>query len=226
MFSSKQRCIKKQGIGAVRPSPFVISITAVLAIVMLSNITACDSQVSEPKSPASRVSNPIFGSVPLSANRSVESANLITSASLQNVGDPTPELVALEPLGRSAFPHHLDAKFKFKYDNRMEIVQMDNVSDIIAAKITIQEGGSAGWHIHPGSAFGVVVSGTFGIIEETDCVPRTYNAGEAFFHRGQGIVDVGFNAGEGDVVVYLTFMGVPPGSGPTLPYTGENPCPL
>jgi hypothetical protein len=136
---------------------------------------------------------------------------------LQAIGQPTPDLVTLEPFARSAFPHPIDGKFKFKYHARTHVVQLDDVSDVIAARITIQEGGSAGWHVHPGSLIGVVHSGTFGVIEAHDCVLRTYSAGQAFIHPGQGMIDVGFNAGDGDVVVYLTFLGVPEGQPPSLP---------
>jgi hypothetical protein len=76
-----------------------------------------------------------------------------------------------------------------------------------------------------GTAIINVVSDTFGVIEETDCVLRTYTADDAVFHRGQGILDVGFNAGEGDVVAYVTFMGVPPGQPATIGVPHEEaPC--
>lgn len=133
--------------------------------------------------------------------------------------------VTLEPFARGAFPHPIDAQFKFKYASATQVVKLKDASDVIAARLTIAEGGSVGWHRHPGSAIGVVQSGTFGVIEETDCVPRLYHAGDVVFHRGQNILDVGFNAGEGDVVVYLTFLGVPGGQPPTMGVpSGEAPC--
>lgn len=132
--------------------------------------------------------------------------------------------VTLEPFARGTFPHEIDAMFKFRYDPAVEVVHLRDASDAIAARLTIAEGGSVGWHRHPGSAIGIVASGTFGVIEDTDCVERHYAAGEAVFHRGQGILDVGFNAGQGDVVVYLFFLDVPPGEGPTHGAPEEAPC--
>jgi hypothetical protein len=133
--------------------------------------------------------------------------------------------VTLEPLVRGAFPIDVDAMFKFRYDRGMQVVHVRNLSDVVVARLTIAEGGSAGWHRHPGTAIINVVSGTFGVIEETDCVLRTYTAGQAAFHRGQGIMDVGFNAGEGDVVAYVTFLGVPPGQPATIGVPHEEaPC--
>ncbi len=56
----------------------------------------------------------------------------------------------------------------------------------------------------------------------SDCVPRVYEAGEAFVDPGQGNVHVGFNASAGETVVYATFLGVPAGSGPTIPMGHEH----
>jgi hypothetical protein len=210
-----------------RPARYVISVTTILVTLFIYGFVACDSSLSQPEPAASQNSSAIFADAPLYAVKGPQSAVQLSNLSLENLGDPTPDKVTLEPFGRGAFPHSIDTKFKFKYGNKTEVVQMDDVSDVIAARLTIQEGGSVGWHRHPGSAIGIVVSGTFGVIEETDCVVRTYSAGEAVFHRGQNILDVGFNAGEGDVVVYLTFMGVPSGQGPTMPHpNGESPCPI
>jgi hypothetical protein len=133
--------------------------------------------------------------------------------------------VTLEPLARGAFPIDVEGMFKFRYDRGMQVVRVRDLSDVVVARLTIAEGGSAGWHRHPGTAIINVVSGTFGVIEETDCVLRTYTAGDAVFHRGQNILDVGFNAGGGDVVAYVTFMGVPPGQPATIGVPHEEaPC--
>jgi hypothetical protein len=227
MSSSTRLGFKKRRAGNAGPTKFVFSVTTMLVTLLVYGFVACDSSLSQPEPAEPQISSALFTNVPLYAVKDQHTAVQLSDISLQNVGIPTPGLVTLEPFGRSAFPHSIDAKFKFKYGNKTEIVQIDDVSDVIAARLTIQEGGSVGWHRHPGSAIGIVVSGTFGVIEETDCVVRTYSAGEAVFHRGQGILDVGFNAGEGDVVVYLTFMGVPTGQGPTLPHpNGESPCPI
>jgi hypothetical protein len=133
--------------------------------------------------------------------------------------------VTLEPLVRGSFPMEVDGMFKFRYNRATHVVHVKDLSDVVVARLTIAEGGSAGWHRHPGTAIINVVSGTFGVIEETDCVLRTYTAGEAAFHRGQGILDVGFNAGQGDVVAYVTFLGVPPGQPATIGVPPEEaPC--
>lgn len=132
--------------------------------------------------------------------------------------------VLLEPLARGSFPHPVDAMFRFNHTQATQVVHVRDASDVIVARLTIAEGGSAGWHRHLGSALINVVQGTFGVVEETDCVLRVYEAGDVVFHRGQGILDLGFNAGTGDVVAYVTFIGTPPGHGATLPEHDASPC--
>lgn len=152
---------------------------------------------------------------------------------LQDIGSPSG--LTLEPRGRGTFPHGIDGTFRYRVDHATHVVRMNDVSDVIAATLTIAEGGSAGWHSHPGAAIGIVAQGTFGVIEGHDCVLRTYGPGEAFFHPGRYLrafshprqehVDVGYNAGTGDVVVHLMFLGVPAGQPPTI-FNLENPgCP-
>lgn len=137
----------------------------------------------------------------------------------------TPGGASLERLTGGKFPHPIDGQFKFRYDGGMQVVRLPDLSNVVMARLTIAEGGSVGWHRHPGSAIIVVESGTFGIIEETDCVMRTYGPGQVAFHRGGGILDVGFNAGTGNVVAYVTFLGVPAGQAPTAPVAPEQaPC--
>lgn len=132
--------------------------------------------------------------------------------------------VTLEPLARGAVPHPVDAMFRFNHTQATQVVHVRDATDVIVARLTIEEGGSAGWHRHFGSAFITVVQGTFGVVEETDCVLRIYEAGDVAFHRGQGILDLGFNAGTGNVVAYVTFIGTPPGQGATLPEHDASPC--
>lgn len=164
----------------------------------------------------------------VSGERARPGAPYAVQPSLQAVTDiHTPGGVTLEPLARGTFPHPIDAKFKFSYGPATAVSQVSDASDVITARLTVAEGGSVGWHRHPSIAIGVVQAGTFGVIEETDCVVRTYEAGETFFHRGQGILDVGYNAGEGDAVVYVTFLGVPAGESPTVPHENgdeDSPC--
>ncbi|CAN5221414.1 hypothetical protein BH23GEM2_BH23GEM2_19920 [soil metagenome] len=129
----------------------------------------------------------------------------------------TPGGVSVEPLGRSSFPDDINVMFRIKQGRATNVVQVDGPSDVLLAKITVQPGGSFGWHTHHGPVIVTVVSGTLSVINASDCVDRTYPAGTAFVDPGQGNVHVGFNQGEVPVVVYGTFLDVPPGQPATIP---------
>jgi hypothetical protein len=124
-----------------------------------------------------------------------------------------------EALGRGGFLDGIDAQFRIKLDGRKtSVVNVRDASDVIVVRITMEEGGSVGWHTHPGPAIATVVEGTLGVINAFDCVERHYPAGHAFIDPGQGNVHVGFNAAaSGRTVLYATFLGIPPGVGPTIP---------
>jgi hypothetical protein len=138
-------------------------------------------------------------------------------ARLQDIGEPGG--FTIEPLARSAFPDAIDTTFRIKLDGRAtQVVHVRDPSDVFVVKLTLEEGGSVGWHTHPGPAIVAVQSGTLGIINAHDCVERHYAAGQAFIDPGQGNVHVGFNAAAaGETVGFVTFLDVPSGQGPTIP---------
>lgn len=130
------------------------------------------------------------------------------------------------PLSRSGFLDDLDTTFRLKLDGRAtRVTQVRDPSDMIVARLTLDPGGSVGWHTHPGPALVAVRAGAIGIINAFDCVLRIYPAGSAFLDPGQGNVHVGFNATEGVTEAYVTFIGIPPGEGPTIPLPAGTPLP-
>jgi quercetin dioxygenase-like cupin family protein len=56
--------------------------------------------------------------------------------------------------------------------------------DVATAHLTIQPGGSTGWHSHPGATLIVVMSGTVTEVKADGCTVQTLSAGQAFFERG------------------------------------------
>ena len=53
--------------------------------------------------------------------------------------------------------------------------------EIIAQSITVQPGGTAGWHSHPGPTFVIVKSGSVRFYAlEASCTAKVFNAGEAW----------------------------------------------
>jgi quercetin dioxygenase-like cupin family protein len=85
-------------------------------------------------------------------------------------------------------------------------------TDIAMAQITVNPGGSSGWHSHPGGAIIIVQAGTLTTYRSVGrkCEATTYTAGQAFIER-PGEVDQVLNTGSVPYVLYVTFPRVPPG---------------
>lgn len=139
----------------------------------------------------------------------------LTAAQLADISVPSGFTSQL--LARSAFTDPIDVKFRIKLAET-QVVNVIDPSDVVVAKVTVQPGGSIGWHTHPGPAIAVIQSGTLSIIHADDCVLREYPAGKAFVDEGFGSVHVGFNAGTTETIVYVTYLAIPPGS-PLIPTT-------
>ena len=85
-------------------------------------------------------------------------------------------------------------------------------TDIAMAQITVNPGGSSGWHSHPGGAIIIVQAGTLTTYRSVGrkCESTTYTAGQAFIER-PGEVDQVINTGTVPYVLFVTFPRVPPG---------------
>jgi quercetin dioxygenase-like cupin family protein len=85
-------------------------------------------------------------------------------------------------------------------------------TDVAMAQITVDPGGSSGWHSHPGGAIIVVKTGTLTVYESvgSQCQITTYSAGDAFIER-PGEVDDVLNTGTVPYVLLVTFPRVPQG---------------
>lgn len=123
----------------------------------------------------------------------------------------------VQTLSRSSFPDDIDAQFRIKQGGATNVVNVDGPSDMLAIKLTVQPGGSIGWHTHHGPALVTVAAGTLSIINARDCITRPYAAGQGLVDPGQGNVHIGFNAGTTETVAYVTYLDVPAGQGPTIP---------
>ena len=126
-----------------------------------------------------------------------------------------------EVLSRGAFTDDINIMFRLKLDRATTVVHVDDPSDVVMARITIQPGGALPWHTHPGPAIVSVASGELTIVHEEGCLVRRYPAGTALVDPGQGHVHIGFNATGVETVVYVTYLDVPPGQSPLVP--ASNP---
>ena len=99
-------------------------------------------------------------------------------------------------------------------------------TDVVMAQITVEPGGSSGWHSHPGGAIIVVKQGTPTLYRAigSQCRSITYSAGDAFIER-PGEVDDVLNEGTVPYVHYVTFPRVPPGGSARIDEPDPGTCP-
>jgi quercetin dioxygenase-like cupin family protein len=99
-------------------------------------------------------------------------------------------------------------------------------TDVAMAQITVDPGGSSGWHSHPGGAIIIVKQGSltvYGSVGST-CETTTYTAGQAFVER-PGELDQVINTGTIPYVLYVTFPRVPHGASARTDEPDPGTCP-
>jgi quercetin dioxygenase-like cupin family protein len=99
-------------------------------------------------------------------------------------------------------------------------------TDVAMAQITVQPGGSSGWHSHPGGAMIVVKEGSLTLYRSIggQCETFTYGTGQAFIER-PGEVDQVVNTGTVPYVLFVTFPRVPQGGSPRIDEPDPGTCP-
>jgi quercetin dioxygenase-like cupin family protein len=99
-------------------------------------------------------------------------------------------------------------------------------TDVAMAQITVDPGGSAGWHSHPGGAIVVVKQGSLTVYTPVGhkCQTTTYSAGQAFIER-PGEVDNVLNTGTIPYILFVTFPRVPQGDSPRTDQPDPGTCP-
>ena len=99
-------------------------------------------------------------------------------------------------------------------------------ADVAMAQITVNPGGSSGWHSHPGGAIIVVKQGSLTVYSPVGpkCETTTYSAGQAFIER-PGEVDDVLNAGTIPYVLFVTFPRVPQGDSARTDEPDPGTCP-
>lgn len=79
-------------------------------------------------------------------------------------------------------------------------------TDVVVRTITIDPGGSTGWHYHLGKLIAVVQSGTL-TRTMADCSVEVATAGQSFVEPdGANHVHIGRNLGTEPVVLYVTYL--------------------
>ena len=140
----------------------------------------------------------------------------IQAANQDNIDEPDGfEVEVLAP--HAPFPDHLAAKFSLIYAEQggEEIVNdMRDASTMIVAEVNWEElGSTSGWHYHPGIALVTIVEGELEVTMKDDCIPRNYEAGEAWLDPGD--IHKAIAATDG-VKAMVTFLGIPDGEPATV----------
>ena len=99
-------------------------------------------------------------------------------------------------------------------------------TDIVMVQLTVEPGGSSGWHSHPGGAIIVVKQGSITVHKAvgSQCQIETYGAGQAFIER-PGEVDQVTNNGSIPYILLVTFPRVPEGGSPRIDQPDPGTCP-
>ncbi|MGH3793545.1 MAG: cupin domain-containing protein [Pseudonocardiaceae bacterium] len=99
-------------------------------------------------------------------------------------------------------------------------VEAHGQTQLVFQRVTLQPGGSTGWHTHPGPLLVVVESGTLTHYDRT-CKAHTYTAGQALEEpAGRHHVHMGANKGTDPAILEVTYV-IPVGS----PLRDEAPAP-
>ncbi|WP_135303538.1 cupin domain-containing protein [Haloarcula amylovorans] len=96
-----------------------------------------------------------------------------------------------------------------------EAAFLRDASTILLARVTLEPGGTTGWHTHPGPVVVTLVEGELDVVFSHTCTTHTYTAGDAFVDPG-GHEEVARNPSDTQqAVAYALFLGVPDGEPPT-----------
>ena len=141
------------------------------------------------------------------------SAGLLAGAVAGIALATTPSGVTVAPLAPVAQVDQVKAKAKI--GDWEAKIKTKGVSDLHFVQVTIQPGGTLGWHSHPGLSFVIVKSGTATFYDGDDpsCTPHVIQAGSSAFEPA-GHVHIVRN--EGSVPLVNVVMQLVPTGAPRL----------
>jgi quercetin dioxygenase-like cupin family protein len=124
------------------------------------------------------------------------------------------------PVGRATMPAvHLNAgDFTLRQQHD---------ADAVTVIVTLDPGGTTGWHSHPGPVINQVIAGTVTYYRGDDpaCTPHRYVAGQGFWDHG-GDVHLVRNERTTPATFVATFLNVPPGTAPRIDEPNPGNCPF
>lgn len=129
--------------------------------------------------------------------------------------------VALAPVGQLA---EIDAKAKSGHWEAE--IETKGLSDLHVTEVTIQPGGTFGWHSHPGPSFVTVKSGTVTFYQGDDptCTGQILPAGSSLFEPA-GHVHITRNEGSEPLVLIVVQL-LPTGAMRRIDEPSPGNCPF
>jgi quercetin dioxygenase-like cupin family protein len=141
----------------------------------------------------------------------------------------TATVLATPPVGSSPLPlapvgHFGDINTNTRYGDWKGKVETHGESDMYVTQITIQPGGSTGWHMHAGPSFVIVKSGTASVYlgDDPTCTKQVVQAGGTIFEPAENVHIV---RNEGDVpLVNVVVQLIPHGVARTISMPDPGNC--
>ena len=105
-------------------------------------------------------------------------------------------------------------------------IKTEGVTDLHVVKVTIDPGGTLGWHSHPGPRFLIVTSGTATNYEANDptCTPHLLPAGSGLFEPADEVHNLRNETSE--PLVYITVQLVATGAPRRIDEPSPGNCPF
>jgi quercetin dioxygenase-like cupin family protein len=139
--------------------------------------------------------------------------------------------LATPPVGTTVMPLAPTGQFgpinaKAKIGKWHAKIKTKGVSDLYMTEVTIQPGGTLGWHSHPGLSFVIVKSGTATFYDGDDpsCTPHVIQAGQTAFEP-EGHIHIVRNEGAVPLVNDVVQL-VPQGAPRLISQPDPGNCPF
>ncbi len=104
-------------------------------------------------------------------------------------------------------------------------VKVSGPADLVFAQVTVQPGGSFGWHLHRSAVAAAVVAGTLTLYDSSDpsCSPQRVTAGHGFVEPVNH-VHLARNDGSRPVRILVAYLGAPHGEKPDAAAKTPSQC--
>jgi quercetin dioxygenase-like cupin family protein len=139
-------------------------------------------------------------------------------------------VLATPPVGTSSVPlapvgTFGDINVNTKWGDWKGKIETHGDSDLYVTQVTIQPGGTNGWHMHPGDSFVIVKSGTASFYQGADptCTPQIIAAGGTIFEPA-GVVHTVRNMSTTDPLVNVVVQLIPHGQPRTISMPDPGNC--